>query len=178
MGSYSPHLVETLNDIAYKYRDQINRSLSDLFNQPKYKNTGAGLASLTVDVVDGSADKAPEIRISFDDYLNILNLRKLQWTKQPPFDAFDAWAQTRTFTGPVPGYKNGLAPNLPPWKVKQRIVWAIIKSKQKFDSWKPKPWRKKTLGSVLKEMNQLVLIEFEKAIEADWQAAANKGLHG
>lgn len=173
---YSENLINTLNAIAYDYREKINVAMSEILSQPRYKNTGAGLASLTVDVIDGDSKKAPQIIISFADHLNLLDKRKMQWTKLPPIDDFEAWSETRTFTGPVPGYKNGLAPNLPPWKAKQRIVWAIAKSKQKFDKWNGKPWRKKTLGSVLKEMNILVLSLFDKAIQEDFQKAADAGL--
>ena len=175
---YSENLVNTLNEIAHTWRDKINIALNEVLSQPRYKNTGAGLASLTVDVIEGSSTKAPQIIISFADHLNLLDKRKMQWTKMPPIDDFDAWAQTRAFSGPVPGYKNGLAPNLPPWKARLRIVWAIAKSKQKFDKWNGKPWRKKTLGSVLKEMNILVLSLFDKAIEQDFQRAATQGLNG
>jgi hypothetical protein len=173
---YSDNLVNTLNGIAYDYREIINRQLNEILSQPRYRNTGAGLASLHVDVIEGNRDKAPQLVITFADHLNILDKRKIEWTKLPPIDQLDEWADTRTFSGPVPGYKNGLAPNLPPWKVKQRIVWAIAKSKQKFDKWSGKPWRKKSLGSVLKEMNVLVLSLFDKAIEEDLQAGIDKAL--
>jgi hypothetical protein len=173
---YSYNLVNTLNNIAHDYADKINRALNELLNTPRYRNTGAGLASLHVEVIEGDRNKAPQIIITMADHLNLLDKRKMQWTKLPPIDQFDAWADTRTFSGPVPGYKNGVAPNLPPWKVKARIVWAIAKSKQKFDRWTGRPWRKKGLGSVLKEMNQLVLSLFDQAIEKDFQAGINKAM--
>ncbi len=174
---YSPNLQARLNQIAHDYRDKINFALNQLLSQPRYKNTGAGLASLTVDVVDSSESKAPEIRISFADHLNLLDKRKMEWTGLPPVDDFMKWAESRNLQGPVPGYKNGLAPNLPPWKVQERKAWAIAKSKQKFDKWQGKPWRKKTLGSVLKEMNQVVFIEYKKAIDEDFQKQINIGLN-
>lgn len=175
---YSPRLVEKLNAIAHEYRDKIVREITTVLSQPKYMNTGAGLESLRVEVIPGTQSKSPDIIITMDDYVNIINKRKAEWTKMPPIEELEQWAQTREFKGPVPGYKNGLAPNLPPWKAKQRILWAIAKSKQKFDIWKPKPWRKKSLSNVLKEMNALVLLDFDKAINDDFQMAANKGLNG
>jgi hypothetical protein len=175
---YSPNLIEKLNVIANEYRDKIFREITEVLKQPKYFNTGAGLESLRVEVIPGTKDKSPDIIIKMDDHVNIINKRKMEWTGQPPVDLFEAWAQTKDFNGPIPGYKNGLAPNLPPWKAKQRIVWAIVKSKQKFDTWKAKPWRKKALSTVLKELNQLVLLEFDKAIEEDFQLAINKGMNG
>lgn len=169
---YSANLVATLNDIASDYAPLIKSAVVAVLSQPRYTNTGAGADSVEVKVIAGSAQHAPEIRVEFADYVNLFNLRKLQWTKQPPVDAeFEQWAQTKSFSGPVPGYKNGLAPNLPPWKVKQRIVWAIAISKKKFDSYKAKPWRKKSIGNVLKEMNAIVLRKFDEAIELDFQQA-------
>lgn len=170
--AYSENLVNTLNGIAWKYRDIINRTLNEILKQPRYRNTGAGLASLHVDVVEGNKDRAPDIQITFADHLNLLDKRKMEWTKQPPIPNLEEWAETKTFSGPVPGYKNGLAPNLPPWKAKQRIVWAIAKSKQKFDVWKGKPWRKKSLSSVLADMNREIKIAFDDAVQRDLDKAS------
>lgn len=168
---YSDNLVLTLNVIANEYALIIYQRILEVLNQPKYKRTGAGADSVKVEVVPGTTNKSPDIRIEFADHVNLINLPRMQWTKQPPVDDMTEWAKTVTFTGPVPGYKNGIAPNLPPWKANLRRIWAIAKSKQKFDTWKAKPWRKKSLGSVLKEMNELVLKKFEEAIQLDFEKA-------
>ena len=177
MSNYSPQLVATLNAIAHEYSGKILREITEVLKQPKYMNTGAGLESLRVEVIEGNENKSPDIIVTMDDHLNILNKKKLEWTKQPPIDLLDDWAKTKTFKGPIPGYKNGLAPNLPPWKAKKRILWAMAKSKHKFDIWKVKPWRKRSLSSVLKEMNDLILIDFEKAIMDEFQIAIDKGVN-
>lgn len=177
MANYSPALVSKLNAIAHEYQQQINAQIEAVINQKKYINTGASVNSLKVEVINGTPEKAPEIIVTFADSLNILDKRKLAWTKMPVIEALDAWAQTKTFNY-IPGYKNGLAPNLPPWKAKKRVEWAIAINKKKFDTWRPKPWRKKSLSNVLKEMNRNVLLAFEKAIDEDFQQAATKGLNG
>ena len=171
---YSDNLVIKLNTIAHQYKDKISRSLNKILSDPKYRNTGASLASLHVDVIDGDNKKSPQVIIRFSDSLNVLDKRKLQWTKLPPVKDLIAWADTREFTGPVPGYKTGEAPDLSPKKKRIRVAWAIAKSQQKFDKWKPKPWRKRSLSAVLKEMNQAILNSFAQAIDEDIQAGIDK----
>lgn len=154
--SYSPRTVDKLNGIADKYKDIIQRAIHDVLKQPKYYNTGKLAASVTVDVVDGDSTKAPVIRIELDEALLIIDKRKLQWTKLPNMKALLEWASTKE------SY---------PKKARQ-LAWATAMDKKNKDTWKAKSWRKKSLSSVLKELNELVLGEFDKAIEEDIVAAA------
>lgn len=148
---YSPRLVDALNAIAYRYKDIIHRAIVDVLRQPRYANTGAGAASVTVDVEGGDANKAPIIHIKFDDYINFLDKRKMQWTKLPDMKKMLEWAATK---------------EQDPAKVK-KLAFAVAWDKRKNDTWKAKPWRKKSLGAVLKELNALVIAEFDRAIEED-----------
>lgn len=154
---YSENTVMKLNDIAHRYKSIIHQAIHDVLSQDRYKNTGAGAASLTVDVVDGDVNKAPRILISFDDHLIFLDKRKMQWTKLPNMAKLMEWAET-------------VKPNE---KEAKRLAWAVAWDKKKNDTWKAKPWRKKSLSNVLKEMNAMVLEAFDKAIEQDLQQAAN-----
>lgn len=148
---YSARLVNTLNDIAETYRPIMQKSIQDVLNQPRYRNTGAGVASVLVEIVSGNENKAPDIRISFDDHLIVLNQRKVQWTKLPNLGKLVEWAATKT----------------PNEMAAKKLAFAVAWDKKKNDTWKPKQWRKKSLSAVLKEMNQLILSEFDKAIEQD-----------
>jgi len=152
---YSPHLVDILNGIANRYRPLIQKSIQDVLNQPRFRNTGAGVASVTVDVVPGDTNKAPTIKIDFDDHLIFLNQRKIQWTRLPDMKEMIAWAETKRSDE----------------KEARQLAWATAWDKKKNDTWKPKLWRKKSLSAVLKEMNVLILAEFDKAIEEDLQMA-------
>ncbi len=154
---YSERLVIKLNGIAHKSVDIIYRSIYSVLSQPPYKNTGAGAASLAVDVVEGNASKSPSINITFDDHLIFLNQRKIQWTKLPDMKELIAWAETKK-SNP---------------KEALRLAWSVAWDKKKHDTWKPKPWRKKSLSAVLKQMNELILKAFNEAIEEDFQQAAN-----
>lgn len=146
-----------MNDIAHRYKDVIHQSIHAVLSEDRYKNTGAGAASLTVDVVDGDANKSPQIRISFDDHLIFLDKRKMQWTKLPNMGKLMEWAET------VKPDKKGA----------ERLAWAVAWDKKKNDTWKAKPWRKKSLSNVLKEMNLLIKEAFDQVIEKDFQEAAN-----
>jgi hypothetical protein len=148
---YSENLISTLNEIAHKYRPIIHQAIYTVISQPPYKNTGAGAQSLTVDVIEGNANKAPDLDIRFDDHLLFLDKRKMQWTKLPEIKKLLEWAATKKSKES---------------EVKQ-LAWAVAWKQKKNDTWKAKPWRKKTLSAVLKEMNQLVLEEFAQAIDKD-----------
>lgn len=154
---YSENMVMKLNEIAHRYRELVHQAIHDVLSKPPYKNTGAGAASLTVDVVDGNAQKAPVIQISFDDHLIFLEKRKIEWTKLPNMKELTAWAETKR-----DNRKEAL-----------KLAFAVAWDKRKNDTWKAKPWRKKSLSKVLKEMNALIIEEFDKAIDADFQRAAN-----
>jgi hypothetical protein len=152
---YSDNLVIKLNGLAHQYKDIVHRAIHDVLNQ--IKNTGAGAASLTVDVVDGNNNKAPEIMISFDDHLVFLDKRKMQWTKLSDIKKLMEWATTVK----------------PSEREAKQLAWATAWKQKKTDAWRPKPWRRKSLSKVLKEMNALVKEVFDKAIEEDFQAAAD-----
>lgn len=154
---YSENTVMMLNDIAQRYKDIIHQAIHDVLSQDGYKNTGAGAASLVVDVVDGDTRKAPQISISFDDHLIFLDKRKMQWTRLPNMGKLMEWAETVK----------------PTEKEAERLAWAVGWDKKNNDTWKAKPWRKKSLSNVLKEMNKMVMEAFDKAIEEDLQKAAN-----
>lgn len=156
--SYSPRLVSTLNDIAHKHSGIIRQSIASVLNDAKYKNTGASAGSVVVSVIDGDASKAPIIHIEMAESLLIIDRSKLQWTKLPNMKALLEWAATKVSD---------------PRKAKQ-LAWATAWSKKKFDIWKPKKWRKKSLSVVLKEMNELVVEEFDRAIEGDLVEAIGK----
>jgi hypothetical protein len=155
---YSENLVRALNDIAEKYQPLIQKQVVDTLSQ--FKNTGAGVDSVRVEVTPGTADTAPQIRIQFADEVNIINLKKMQWTKFPNTGKLLKWAATKRSTET---------------EIKQ-LAFATAAKQKKYDTWKSKSWRKKSLSEVLKEMNELVLKNFEQAIEKDWQEAINKGL--
>lgn len=154
---YSQNTVIKLNDIAQRYKGLIHRSIHEVLSQDRYKNTGAGAASLTVDVVDGDASKSPQIQISFDDHLIFLDKRKMMWTKLPNMGKLLEWAETVK----------------PDKKQAERLAWAVAWDKKKNDTWKAKPWRKKSLSNVLKEMNTMVKEAFDNTVEKDFQEAAN-----
>lgn len=154
---YSENTVMKMNDIAHRYKDIIQQAIHDVLSQDRYKNTGAGAASLTTVVIDGNTNKAPQIIVSFDDHLIFLDKRRLQWTRLPDIKKLMEWAETVK----------------PDKKQAERLAWAVAWDKRKNDTWKSKPWRKKSLSVVLKEMNKMVLDAFDKAIDEDFQKAAN-----
>lgn len=148
-----------LNEIAYRYKDLVHRAVHDVITK-NIANTGEAAASLTVDVVDGNRQKAPELVISFVDYLIYFNHSRIEWTKLPNIDKLTRWAETKV-SDP---------------RAAKRLAFAVAWDKRKNDTWKAKPWRKKGLSAVLKEMNQLILDSFNEVIDQDMQEAANPAI--
>ena len=146
---YTPLQVQRFNEIAHRYKAIAHRSITEVLNQ--YRNTGAGVASVRVEVVEGTSTKSPDINIEFDDHLIVLNKRKVEWTKLPAMKDLVAWAETKKAN---------------PQEAKQ-LAWAVAWDKKKNDTWKAKPWRKKSLSEVLKDMNKQILEAFDKAIEQE-----------
>jgi hypothetical protein len=138
----------------------VQAAIKEVLSQAMYTNTGAAAASIKVTVINGNENKAPEIKVDFVDYLVVLNKRKVSWTKLPDIKKLTEWAARKTDS---------------PEKAK-KLAWAIAWDKRKHDTWKPKPWRKKSLSQVLKDMNAEILKAFDKAIDEDLQQAVNDGL--
>jgi hypothetical protein len=153
--SYSPRLVTVLNDLAHKFQGEYQSALTNLLNQPPYRNTGEGVNSVEVNVVEGNEQKAPEVKIEFADHLLYMDKRKLQWTKLPDMKRMLAWAATKSNDE----------------SVQKKLAWSRAWDLKKNDNWKAKPWRKKSLSAVLKEMNKQIIEAFDKAIEEDFQQA-------
>lgn len=157
---YSDRLVMKLNDIAQRYKSMLQRSISEILSDSRYRNTGAGAASVTVEVIDGDNNKSPQLIINFADHMLFLDKRKLQWTQLPNMKNLIEWAETKK-SNPIEAKK---------------LAFAVAYDKKKNDTWKAKPWRKKSLSNVLKEMNVLILQSFEQAIDEDNQEGINRAL--
>lgn len=150
--TYTPLQVERLNAIAHQYRELVYRSIHAVLQQPRYRNTGAGAASLTVDVVEGNANQSPQLQINFADHLLFADKRKMMWTRIPDMRALQEWAETKK-------------PNKQEAKA---LAWGTAIKQRKWNQWKAKPsWRRRGLSKVLKEMNELIVEAFNKAIEED-----------
>jgi hypothetical protein len=152
---YSPELVTVLNEIAEQKAKEFQSVLVNLLSKAPYRNTGEGVNSVTIEISAGTASRAPAIKINFADHLLLMDKRKLQWVKLPLVSKLMTWAATK---------------NSDP-KQQKRMAWARAWDLQKNDSHKPKPWRKKSLSATLKEMNQQIVVAFDKAIEESFQKA-------
>lgn len=151
---YSQRTIDKLNAVAYQYRPMFVQAIRAAL----HKNTGEGAASVAVDVVEGNSTRSPNIVITVNDHVILLDKRKLQWTKLPDVKQLMKWAETKT----------------PSEKEAKRLAWATAWDKRKNDTWKVKPWRKKSLGKVLRELNQMLLQAFDAAINEDLQEAIKR----
>lgn len=162
MDVYNEQLVARMNAIAHEYGPRIKSEVLSVLSSPKYRNTGAGVDSVKVTVIDGNASQSPDIKIEFADHLGILNRSKLQWTKLPDMKELLAWAETK---------KNSS-------REANALAWGTAKKQLKFDAWKPKLWRKKSLSEVLKQMNKEIVAKWETAAEEVIVETYNKTIDG
>jgi hypothetical protein len=156
---YSARLVITLDEIAQRFAPVMQRSIVDVLSQPRYTNTGAGVGSVTVEVIPGDESKSPALKVLFADHLVFLNQRRIEWSRLPDIAALTTWAETKTSNR----------------EAAERLAWAVAWDKRKNDTWKPKLWRKRSLSEVLKDMNEQLIRAYDEAIEADLQESAKGG---
>jgi len=155
---YSPRLVQSLNQVAYKHQPLFRKAIVDVLSQPRYTNTGIAAGSVEVEVVEGNASTSPQLNITFADHLIMLNKTKMQWTRLPNIGKLLEWAETKKDDP----------------KQAKRLAWAVAWNQRKNDTWRAKTWRKKSLSGVLKEMNEEMLKEFDAAIQGDLDEAVKK----
>jgi len=154
-----PPVQERMNFIAFQFANRLRESL----NQELliFKVTGELQGSVEVSVIPADFDEPPIITAEYEGYGEFIGKRKLLWVKVPPIEKLIQYVQDKNLTskGRIPGYV-GDAPNLSEFKKAERIAWAIAISKQKNDTFKRRPWKKKALPDVLNDLNRTVLAEF------------------
>lgn len=156
-----------LNEIAHRYGDRLMTQVKAVLE--KYQNTGALVQSLKLEIKPATDRSAPTISLIYEDQGYYIGYKNPQWTKQPNITKLLEWAQTKTFTT-IPGYS--ATSNLPEFKKRERVAWAIARDKLKNDTWKPKRWKREAnLGQLIKELNSDTILkaykeEFQHILEA------------
>jgi hypothetical protein len=160
----SPNVQSILNEIANRYGNELLSQVKAVL--AKYRRSGQLSESVELTIIKATDSESPKILVTYADQGYFIGQRSPHWSKVPSIDKLREWAKHVDLKGPVAGYKNGLAPNLPPWKIKERAIWAIAKSKQKFDRHKPKRWKRETkLSDLLENINKNTLDAFSSEIE-------------
>lgn len=159
-----PEIQQALNAVAEKYgremMQQVRRALE------KYRRSGQLVDSVDLTITKATDTNPPVIIVSYADQGFYIGQRQPQWTRLPDVSNLEEWSKHVQLTGPVPGYKNGLAPNLPPWKANLRRLWAIAKNKQKYDTHRPKRWKREAkLVDIIREINTETTAAFSAEVE-------------
>lgn len=166
-----------LNAIAAARAQDLYTRAREILSKEQYVNTGELLDSLKISWFKATDTEPPRILLQYKLQGFLLGLRKMSWVKVPNIEKLASWGERINFTGPVPGYKNG-APNLPPWKVLERRMYAIAVDKRKNDTWKRKPWKGKgalEIGDLIKQINQETLQAWAKDVEKILAESISKG---
>jgi hypothetical protein len=170
-----PELIQKeLNEVAEVHGRKLLADVRGVFE--RLRRSGELLQSLELQVIKSTSKESPRILLTYADQGFFIGAKNLQWTKLPDITKLQEWAKNVQFTGRVPGYKDGVAPNLPPWKVQERKLWAIAYGKKKFDTHKPKPWKREArIGDLIKKMNTDAIEAFSQAIESILTRALETG---
>ena len=158
---------EHLNEIASQYGERLMQQVKVVFE--KYRNTGALLESLRLEIKPATDRTAPVITLHYDEQGYFIGYRNPQWSKLPIITELLAWSATKTFNT-IPGYKS--SSTLPEYKQRERVIWAIAKDKLKNDTWKAKRWKREAnIGLLIKDLNNDTLLngykqEFQKILNA------------
>jgi hypothetical protein len=160
----SARVQTLLNDIANRYGKQLLQQVERAMS--RYRRSGHLMESLELTIIRATDRESPRIVIIYADQGYFIGQRSPQWSQLPDMKNLQEWAKHIDLKGPVSGYKNGVAPNLPPWKIQQRALWAIAFAKKKFDSHKPKRWKRDAkLPDLLSNLNEQTLKAFSAEIE-------------
>jgi hypothetical protein len=157
---------EKLNAIAEQRSKELFQRAYDVLSRDQLVNTGELRDSLKITWFKATDTTPPRILLRYELQGFLLGLKKMSWVKVPNLDKLKKWAEGNTFSGPIPGYKSGT--NLPPWKVKERIINAIAFDKRRNDTWKAKPWKGRqgiNIGELLHQINQDTLQAWAKDVE-------------
>jgi hypothetical protein len=147
-----------LNNYSREKGEQLLRAAAAELKDDKRYNSGELLQSLQLQVIEGTAEKPPVIIVTYAPQGAFMEVKKMEWTRQPNIEKLLAWSKYKRFNlTSIPGYKNGNAPNLSEQKKVERIVWAIAKRQEKYDVWKRKPWKAKPVVEFLRQLNREVL---------------------
>jgi len=165
-----------LDELAGHYSKKLLSDVYKVLSSSKYRRSGKLLDSLHIVVSRATQTEAPVILLRYADQGYYIGYKSPQWTRLPPVDDLLEWAKNISFAGPIPGYKANSSSNLPPWKAKERIVWAIAKNKRKFDTWKAKPWKREAkLSDLLKDLNKSTIEAWVEDVEQILSDAISKG---
>lgn len=164
---------QKLDAIAEQYGAQLMNDIQDVLNQPQFRNSGELAESLKLKITKASNKEAPKIIVEYAEQGFFIGYKSPRWTSLPKISELEKWAETKTFSF-VPGYSN--KPNIPEYKIKERIVWAIAKDKRKNDTWKQKKWKKAAgLGDVLKALNTTTMQAYVRDVETILADAISTG---
>jgi hypothetical protein len=159
-------IQQKFDAVAERYADRLIKDVRDVLSRPAYRRSGALESSLAVSVVPSTSTEPPKIVLTYAEQGFYIGYNSPMWSKMPNIERLKQWAKDVSFTGPIPGYKDASKSNLPPWKAIERRVWAIAMAKKKFDTHKPKKWKRAAgIGDILKELNAETYEQFAREIE-------------
>lgn len=157
-------IQDRLNDLAANYAKYLYDRAMAILSQ--FKARGVLVDSLHVMWFKATDTEGPFIRLFYEEHGEYLNKRKMLWTKQPPVEELEEWAEGRNvIPSYLPGYSTSAFARMSNAYKRNRFAWAIAINKKNNDTWKSKQWKKKTLVQLLKDLNKEIITAYQQEAE-------------
>ena len=148
--SGQPHIYSRMRDT----KDIINEVLaawSIEFIQNRLKAaqaipeaSGRGKTSFRRDIVRASTNDLARVLFEFEGYLRLQDMRKLKWSKQPPFQEILQYVKDKGVNKFINGFSRKHKIPTSNVRLMNQIAWGIVKSKQKTSKRKRIKWYNKS----------------------------------
>jgi hypothetical protein len=149
-----PEVRDRLNQLAQEYAQKFDAKIKEVLSKKKYRATGDLAASVKTKVVPATDNEAPQIVVEYLDYGELINKRRLIFTKiVPADDLFDFVSSSKFKRRSIPGYREGVTPGISQEAINRRIAFAIGVAKKRDQKHRRRPWKRDSLRILLEEMN-------------------------
>jgi hypothetical protein len=148
MSEFTADFQRILDEELGNYSAKVQEQLAASVQAKGLVLTEELLKSLATDVVQASSSLIAQMRVEFNQYGRIAEMKGRTWDKGPPVEEIEKFVRKRGLGAFefVPGYKRGQLPvGITQQKAITRIAWGISKARKRDGVGpKPRPWFAKT----------------------------------
>lgn len=148
MSDFTADFQRILDEELGNYSARVLEQLAASVQAKGLVLTEELLRSLATDVLAASSKLVAQMRVEFNQYGRIAEMKGRSWDKGPPVEDIERFVRKRGLGAFefVPGYKRGQLPvGLSQDKAISRIAWGISRARKRDGAGpKPRPWFSKT----------------------------------
>jgi len=146
-------IQQSLNELAETKAQQILAKAKQVVSAANFSASNTLLNSLAVSVKKATSSDGPVITLSYADYGRFLDYKNPVWNKLAPLKDMERWVANRGVSAfrYVSGVnRTGMSEEQKIKRIASGVAWA---KRLHLSKPKPKAWKKKTLVTLLHELN-------------------------